>query len=201
MPRCLLRIALVLVVCTNAACATTKVFVFKTNGPAKVDLVATGKLDDPGQPLGQTPLTIDVEKLKGKVLRISQTGKLPAYWAVSEAAGDKTEATIKLAEDPSAAGATAGASGTRLDAKASTNRVLRLLLKSYQALSGKRFEAARELAGQAAAIDPELAAPQVILGLSLFKEGKAAEAKIALAKARALDPGDKDIDELMKIIR
>lgn len=200
MARTLLRFALAFALCANAACAT-KVFVFKTSGPAKVDLLASGKLDDPGQPLGETPLTIEVERLQGKILRISQAGKLPAYWVVSEAAGDTTEATIKLADNPSSPSTAASGGGERFDSKASTNRVLRLLLKSYQALSGKRFKAARELAEQAASIDPELAAPQVIMGLSLFKEGKSAEAKNALAKARALDPEDKDIDELMKVIR
>jgi tetratricopeptide (TPR) repeat protein len=201
MARILFKMGLTFGVCLNSACAT-KVFTFKTSGPAKIEVLNSSKLDEPGKPLGQTPLTVNVEQIRGKVVRISQPGKFPAFWVVSEAAGDTTEATIKLADDPSSSsGESAAAAGAnRADGKASINRVLRLLLRSYQALSGKRFKAARELADQAAIIDPEIAAPHVIKGLSLFQEGKTAEAKTALEKARALDPEDKDIGELLKVI-
>jgi tetratricopeptide (TPR) repeat protein len=202
MARFILAFTLAFAICSSTGCAT-KVLVFKTTTPAKVDLLSPGKLDDPGKELGKTPLTIDLDKLRGKVVRISQEGKLPVYWVVAEAAGDTTEAVVKLVDDQ--AGATAGSpqagSGAKSDGRASTNRVMRLLLQSYQALSGRRFKAARDFADQAATIDPELAAPQIIRGLSLYQEGNLAEARTTLQKAQALDPEDKNIEELLKAVR
>jgi tetratricopeptide (TPR) repeat protein len=202
MDRIRLLFALAFSIPSMSACAT-KVITFKAPTTARVDLVGAGKPDDPGKELGKTPLTVDLDKLRGKVVRISQPGKLPVYWVIAEAAGDTTEAVVKLVDEP-LAGASSNpqvSSGSKGDSRASVNRVMRLLLQSYQALSGRRFKAARELADQAATIDPELAAPQVIKALSLYQEGNLPEARTTLQKAQALDPEDKNIEELLRVVR
>ena len=177
----------------------TKTFTFKAGKGAKVSLVSPNKLDDDGTVLGETPISVELKKLVGKVIKISQNGKLPVYWFVTDTAGDNTEANIKLLDDPTAIGEKSNDS--KLDPKVAANRLLRLLMRSYQALSGKRFKDARELADQAGKIDPEIAAPLLIKGLAYYQEGNIAEAKAALAKAQALDPEDKDIGTLLKTVR
>ena len=123
----------------------------------------------------------ELDKLQGKVVKITQAGKEPAYWFAAETAGAKTNATIKLHD-----AATAHAGDDHADAKVSANNlVFRLLMRAYKALSGRKFQAARELAGQAGTLDPRLAAPQLIKGLAFYQEGNVPEARAALAKAQA----------------
>jgi hypothetical protein len=183
-----------------AGCAT-KVITFKTGGRSKVSTVSPNNLGEDGTLLGETPLSIGVDKLQGKIVKITQPGKQPVYWIMSATSGDITEANINLLDDPSTTLGNAQDAAGKVDAKASTNRILRLLMKAYQALSGRRFKAARELADQAAVIDPELAAPHIVRGLSFYQEGDAANATTALTKAQALDPEDKEIESLLKIVR
>ena len=78
---------------------------------------------------------------------------------------------------------------------------MRLLLKSYQALSARNLGLAQELASRASTIDPEIAAPLVIKGIALMQAGDNTAAKAALSNARALDPEDKDIETLLKALR
>ena len=184
---------------TTMSCVT-KTFTFKSGSNSKVSLVSATKLDEDGTLLGETPVTVPLDKLTGKIVKISQKGKQPIYWVVTDAAGDKTEANIKLLDDLATAGGLGG-SDSRTDPKLKLNRVMRLLMRSYQALSGKRFKDARELAEQAGTIDPEIAAPQVIRGLAFYQEGNKSEARAALAKAQALDPEDKEIENLLKMVR
>lgn len=199
MTRYALGIVVLLLLYPTLACAT-KVVNFKTNGPAKVSILESGKLDAPTNPIGETPLTIEVDKLRGKVVKITQPGAAPIYWTMADVAGDSIDANLSFIPDPTAAPTSNGAGEGRVDTRATTNRIVRLLLRSYQALAGKRFDAARELAGQAAAINPEVSGPHVIEGLALFQLGRSDEAKTSLLKAKALDPEDKDIDELLEVV-
>lgn len=204
MPRSL-PLILAFAVLTTAGCAT-KTITFRSTSPAsgggkaKVVALSPGKLDEGGTLLGETPLTVEIEKLTGKVVRMEQPGKQSVYWIITDAAGDKVEANVTMLDDPAAlASASATATGERPDPKATENRIGRLLLKSYQALSSKQFGPARELADQAATIKPELAAPHVIKGLSFYQEGNAGEARASFMKAQALDPEDKDLETLLKV--
>jgi len=156
--------------------------------------VSASKLDEQGTELGETPLTLELDQIQGKVIKITENGKQPFFWMVAEAAGDSTEASIKMTNDGSAR----GVSESKGDSKASFNRVLRIIMKAYQALSNKRFKIARELADQASAIDPEIAAPHIIRGIAFFGEGNMSDAKAALSRAQALDPEDKDVDAILQ---
>jgi tetratricopeptide (TPR) repeat protein len=196
MMRTLLKVVIGIMIFLNISCAT-KVVTFKTEGPAKVALLTSGKLNIAEDPLGETPITVDLDRLTGKVVKISQPGKSTVFWVVSEAAGEVTEANISLVDVVGGQAASGGAQG---ETNSTKNSVLRLILKSYQALSGKRFDTARELADQAAAINPEIAAPHLLKGLAFFQEGKLDEARVALTKAQALDPEDKEIADLLTVV-
>ena len=181
-------------------CAT-KTLTIKAAGAAKVNLVQPSRPDEDGLSLGETPVTLDLDRAEGRIIRVSQKGKLPVYWLVSDAVGDVTTAEIKLFDAPAAEKIDEKGNAERGESRATHNRIMRLILRSYQALTGNRLGEAKQLADQAAAIDPQLAAPHVIKGLALYQEGKAEEARTELTKAQALDPEDKDIDTLINKVR
>jgi tetratricopeptide (TPR) repeat protein len=182
-------------------CATRSM-TFKADSQADVTLVTFNDLNAAGDILGKTPVTVDMAKISGKVVRISAAGKQSVYWLVTDAVGTQNEASIKLRDDPIAAklGASSSESGSQtslIDPKIRTNRLLRLIMKAYKELSGQRYQVAGELADQATKIDPEIAAPLVIKGIALLKQGDTTGAKAALEKAKSLDPEDQDIAKLI----
>ncbi len=189
--------------CLVLACTTPSV-TFNTTGKAKVSAVGYNDLDEVGVLLGETPVTVALDKLVGKAIRVTQDGKQPLYWIVTDIAGDDVQLKMKLLDAPVKAelakGGQSGDSAKTADSKAATNRVVRLMLKAYQALSGRHFDLAGQLAAQAMAIDPELAGPQVIAGIAAMQLGDKVRARGALAKASALDPGDADISTLLRAV-
>jgi hypothetical protein len=191
------------------SCAT-KTVTFAVRGNGKVSLVSPDNLDKVGQFLGDTPLTVEVTKLQGKIVKISQNGKIPAYWIMPDISGQNLKATLALQDEPKAPPSQAVAEKTdskletaskQSDPKATINRLMRLILKSYKALAARNFPLAKDLADRASSIDPELAAPLVIKGIALMQSGDSTGAKAALSNAQALDPEDRDIETLLKAIR
>ena len=191
------------------SCAT-KTVTFAVRGNGKVSLVSPDNLDKVGQFLGDTPLTVEVSKLQGKIVKISQNGKIPAYWIIPDISGQNLKATLALQDEPKSPPPQAVAEKTdgkaelaskQSDPKATINRLMRLILKSYKALASRNFSLAKDLADRASSIDPELAAPLVIKGIALMQSGDSTGAKAALSNAQALDPEDRDIETLLKAIR
>jgi hypothetical protein len=187
----------ILVGLLTSSCAT-KSITFRADSAARVSLVTFDDLNDESAVLGPTPVTIAMKDLTGKVVKIAEPGKQSLYWVVSESAGDQVEARVKLIDAPAPAklGGGVDARAPDGDTKFRENRVLRLVMKAYKALSGKRFALASEMADQATKIDPEIAAPFVIKGIAQLQLGDRAGATASFAKAKALDPEDSDIDRL-----
>lgn len=191
------------------SCAT-KTVTFAVRGNGKVSLVSPDNLDKVGQFLGDTPLTVEVSKLQGKIVKISQNGKIPAYWIIPDISGQNLKATLALQDEPKSPPPQAVAEKTdgkaelaskQSDPKATINRLMRLILKSYKALASRNYPLAKDLADRASSIDPELAAPLVIKGIALMQSGDSIGARAALSNAQALDPEDRDIETLLKAIR
>ena len=178
-----------------SSCAT-KVVNFKSEKKANVDLVSLDALDAAGEKLGETPVEVPIEKLQGKVVRVSAEGKTPQYWVFQETLGVRTEAQMKLLDEAKIN----AASGGEKDRKGATNRAMRLLLSAYQALSTRDWETAQGLADKAGEIEPELSSPLIVQGIALMQQGKKADAKLVLAKAKALDPDDGNIDRLLEVL-
>ena len=63
------------------------------------------------------------------------------------------------------------------------------------------FKSAGELAEQMIASDPDLAMPWLIKGLIKLDEGKKPEAVPFFQRAKALDPGDGEIDKILKSLK
>jgi tetratricopeptide (TPR) repeat protein len=180
---------------TVSSCVT-KTLSIKSPNKSRVSLVSPNNLEDEGTALGETPVTIEVKDLNEKFIKISQNGKQSVFLFVTDGAAENTEMTINLSESLAASDSNFG--NHTPETKTTLNRLLRLLMRSYQALSGQRFKEAIDLAHQAAQIDPEIAAPWVIKGLALYQEGKLPEARTALTKAQALDPEDRGLETLLK---
>ena len=135
--------------------------------------------------LGNTPLTIEGDKLFGKKVRASAKGFQDEYWVFLPTGSFSIEAVINPKQVSS-------------DENLLSNRIIRLILESYQALVEERTDESRKLAAEASKLDSSLAGPLIIQALSLLKEGKNQEAKAILNRARILDPNDRKIQDLIK---
>ena len=132
--------------------------------------------------LRAAPLSSEITRRERQTLR--QT----AYWLVAEASGTQTTLNVELLESQGIGGkANAGA----------LNQVVRLTLTAYRELGRAKFEEAKQLAQKASELAPEAAAPYAIVGIALAKTGDVAGARSAFLKAKALDPDDKNISDLM----
>ena len=134
------------------------------------------------------PTTLFADRLRGKAVRISAQGKAPSYWFTPNETGHRVEIRVKQLS-------VCGNSN-----EANRNRPVRLVLKAYQALSANDYALARDLAKKASEIDATLAGPYIITGLSFYNEGKKQDARLSFNKARALDPEDQDINQLLRMV-
>src|SRR5262249_22605371 len=153
-----------------------------------------------GQKIGDTPVSVDLGKVNGKVLRVTQDKKIPEYWIVScDTRRDRLEAKLRLHDAPTIEGP-AIAQEKKEEKKdtsdkkecekvpaapslSAINRSHRQLLRAYEALISEDAALARDLADQLAKDSPELAAPFIIIGLSYLQEGDRDQARRAFTKA------------------
>jgi hypothetical protein len=173
---------------TLTSCASKRNMIFSSAEPGST--IAVVPLDNPDgavQTVGN-PFNTNTARLTGKAVRISANGKAPQFWFPPDDSSHRIEVKVKNLPVCS-------------QSEGNRNRPLRLLLKAYQALTEKDFNLARELCTKAAQIDPTLAAPLIITGLTYFQEGKRTEARVAFNKAKALDPEDQELNELLRMVQ
>jgi len=170
------------------SCAS-KTVTFTTSEKASLSLVTPSNTDGQGERIGDTPQTIPLQRLEGKVLKVSGPGILPQFWVLSKLPDGDTKIQLKLdrkiEEGP----------------KKNPNLSYRLLMKAYKALADKNYKLASELAIQLARIERDIAAPHVIHALSLLQQGQNREAKVALEAARSFDPEDAEITKLLQAVK
>ena len=169
-------------------CAT-KTVTFSSSEKASVSLVAASNPDGQGQVLGDTPQTIAADKLTNKVLKISGPEVHPQFWILSELPNGDTRVQLKLERKAAE------------QAKTNVNLKYRILMKAYKALADQNWPLAKDLAGELAKLEPEVAAPHIINGIALLRSGSMSDARNALEKARGFDPDDAEISILLKAIR
>lgn len=135
------------------------------------------------------------------MLRVSKSGKTLQHWVFPKDSGGSIELQLAddLEEKISAADASINATPQKASEALDINLVPRLLLQSYQALTDKDYALARSLAEQASTLSAQIAAPQILIGLSWLQEGNKPNAKTAFSKAKGLDPSDKNLDQLISI--
>lgn len=171
----------------------------ETDVPGQVAIVPLDDLSAQGEVAGKTPVTVEIDKFKGKLLRISSTGKIPFYVINATNAGQATTAKFKFEPVPIAEAADTPGAGPLTPQ--TLNRVQKLMIRAYQALAARDYESAKGLADKAATLAPLLAAPYIIIGMAGIDAGKKSEANAALQKAKALDPEDAEIDELLQLVK
>jgi hypothetical protein len=171
-----------------SACATRTV-TFSVNEKASINLVTPANTDGQGERIGEAPQTIALNRLEGKVVKISGPGLLPQFWVLSKLPDGETKIQIKLERRPDEGG------------KKNPNLSFRLLMKAYKALADKNYKMASELAIQLARIERDIAAPHIIHALSLIQQGQTKDAKVALEAARSFDPEDAEITKLLQAVK
>jgi tetratricopeptide (TPR) repeat protein len=152
---------------------------------SELTLVPLDNPDSAGTKL-KNPATLPTAALSKQAIRIASTGKSPIYWFAPTESGRRLDIRIKQLP---------ACSVTEIN----RNRPVRVLLKAYQALTAKDYNLAHQLSAQAGEIDPTLSAPYIISGLAWLQQGKGEDARVAFNKARALDPEDQDIVELLRL--
>ncbi len=170
-----------------------RTLVFVSNEKANVSLVEFDDTTGNGDLVGETPVSIEVDRLKKQYVRVWGEGLESQYWIVKPLSQERTEIALKLDRREQNESADA--------AKQKLNLYFRMLIRAYQALTAKEWETARELAKQLSRETPEAAAPYVIIGLSFLSEGKKSNAKTAFLQAKNLDPEDLDIESLLRLTK
>ncbi len=189
-PRFLKNLLLVVVMnLVLAACGGGKAVTFQSYEPGSV--ITLVPLENPNGTNVEkltNPVTLEPGKFLGKAVKVSAAGKAPQFWFAPDDVSQKLDVKIKNL-------------GVCDSNEVNKNLPLRLLLRAYQALSSRDFNLARELCTKAAVLDPSLAAPHIITGLTFFQEGKREDARVAFNKASALDPDDAEISQLLRMVQ
>ncbi len=171
-----------------AGCGGGRTITFSSQEPGSVITVVPMENPEGSSPPSPNPFTTSSDKMAGKAIRISAVGKSSQYWFPPDDSARKIDVKIRQLT----------ACSTQ---EKNNNRPVRLIMKAYQALSAKDLRMAKELASKAAELDPALAAPFIITGLSFYQEGRRDQARVAFNKARSLDPEDIEISELLRLVQ
>lgn len=161
--------------------------------PASVFVVNPKFPDKVEKKLGTTPTEIELKSLKGKMLKLTQPGRLPQYVFPFETNSQKIELQLKLrtlGEVPEI--------HEEKDSIIDPNITHRLLMQSYDALTTEGDLAkALTLANELMTLSKRLASPRVIRGLVFLQRGETAKARREFQTARDLDPQDPRITTLL----
>lgn len=174
------------------ACATPSLTLV-SNEKVNISLVNYDDQGGEGDLIGETPIAIELPKLKKQYVRVWGEGVQSQYWIVKPLTDGKNEITLRVErrEEPDDSDEQA-----RIQ---ELNRSNRMLMRAYKALTAKDWESAREVSKQLSQVSPDASAPHVLTGLSYLAEGVPAKARASFLKAKNLDPDDRDIDELIKL--
>jgi tetratricopeptide (TPR) repeat protein len=173
-------------------CAS-KTLTLVSNEKANVSLVDYDDQAGEGDLIGETPVAIEVDKLKRQYIRVWGEEIHPQFWVVRPLDDAKTEITLRLDRRDDA-----GADDAALRLQ-EMNRSFRMLMRAYKALTAKDLETAREISKQINQLQPDIAAPHIITGLSFLAEGNKSKARASFLKAKNLDPEDRDLEELLRL--
>lgn len=179
----------VLVLVSLSSCSSTPSVEITSKVPSsKVALVSLDSLNTTGKVLSN-PAKLDLKQINGNAIRVDADGKSPLFLVFQPPAKNRVSLTIKEL------------AACTLANEANRNKPVRLIMKAYQALSEENWNLAKQLAAKASELDATLAAPYIIQGLANYRSGHRTEAKTAFNTAKALDPDDLDIIELLRMVK
>lgn len=183
----LTKLLAIAALCSGAYSCRHSLIRIESSDNAKVDIVEWDNLNGIGIAKGNVPVEFPREEVESKVLRVSGKGKLPLHVYMFEPKGEIIVTKIQLDDVP-----------TKSSSDDEENLIFRLLIRSYQELTKKNWNESIALAEQMSKLRPKLAAPHILIGMALLKNGRADEARNSLVKARALDPSDPIINEMIE---
>lgn len=168
---------------------------------AVVDLIDSGSA---GQDIGKTPLTLPLNDYIGKGLRFTKEGRQTQVWVIVPAGLDAMEAKIDLNNTGEQVPSAASASNLSTMPSAqlnNINRLMRMVMSSYQALSQKNYDLAKTLAQKAKSLYPQFASPLILEAMANIEQGKTSEATKLLEQAQILDSEDRNISLLIEALQ
>jgi len=189
------------------ACVSPRIIV-STDKKASVSLVGFNDAASNGQILGDAPQSVDLAKLETKFLKVWGPGLVPQYWVFGNVIGRETKIALKMEELAAAKDdKKKKPDDEKKDDKkpeggsSDQNLSHRLLMQSYHALTIGDLELARNLANKLREINPNIASPHIVIGISYLEQGSKTDAASAFGIAKTLDPQDAEIDRLIEAAR
>lgn len=175
-------------------CSTPKTLKIIADGPSDLTLVSSESPDRAETKLGRSPIEIEFDKVNGKLIKITQAGKLPQFILPLSIDASSTTVSTKLrnlSEIPEIQKITKN--------ETDPNVTHRLLMQAYDAMVRERnFDRALRLADDISKINASLAAPYTIKGLIFLQQGQSGKAKMEFQTAKEKDPVDMQIDSLLR---
>lgn len=203
-----LLLSLVLAAAGLTVGCASKTIAFSANEKATLSLVSFEDAGGQGTVVGDLPQTVEVDDMDGKMAKVWGKGVVPQYWVLREVLGNETKVVLRLektknADDDEAEKKPQNGEPEKNagDKTVSSNLPYRLLMRAYTALANRQWKVARELAAEMNKIEGKIAAPHVITGIAYLQEGTKTDARAAFERAKAIDPEDKEIDKLMKLVQ
>lgn len=172
---------------------STPTLTLVSNEKVNISLVDFDDQAGEGDVIGETPIAIEVAKLKKQYIRVWGDGVQSQYWIVKPLTEGKNELTLRVERKEEKDDGDAQAKIQE------QNKAYRMLMRAYKALTAKDWESTREISKQLTQAQPDAAAPHLLTGLSYLAEGNQAKARASFLKAKNLDPEDRDIDELIRL--
>jgi hypothetical protein len=167
-------------------CSTTQQLVLTTVEPAQASLVDPRSPDQVEKDLGKTPVELSSDEFRGKLVKLSQPGKLPQYVVPLLMDAPRSEVQIKLRTIREVPDIRAD-----LTKGVDTNLTHRLLMESMEAmLVGNDITGALQKAEQLVNLDGSIASAFVMIGLCRLQLGETDAARQAFERANQLDPSD-----------
>ena len=154
--------------------------------------------------IGETPLTVSIDQVKDKVVKLSAPGKLDQKIIFVNDLANQIFLNVSLKDLPKTdpkKDDDKKDDKPKSDSVDNLNTFLRLILRAYSSLAAGEFDVAIKVAEEAKLQSPKTAAPHIVMGLAHLKKGEKNLAEGQFSQAKGLDPADTDLDKLLELAR
>ena len=178
---------------TNFSCSTSKTIKIEASNlsdqTAKASLLTFGSKNNPKE-LGDLPIELKFNDIKGKSVYISAPGHEGQNWIFPNSLGDDNTIKVRMKPQPE--------KGSKIFDQQARSSLL--LLKSYKALIEKKFDLAMKLSDQSDSALKIGPGSLIIKAIANWQQGNSSEAKTLIEEAKALYPNTSELNELLKAV-
>ena len=165
----------------------------------KLDFGTDGRIKQ--EKVGELPQTVDLEQYDGQAIKVKfETDGSEQVWLITDLLGEET--TLNLI--PTSLSGNEGEDGSpvsKILTPRDVNSIMRVILRSYQALFENKFDLAISLSDQALQRASGLSAPHIVKGLALLQKGDKEKALVEFNLAKTSDPEDADLDKMIESLK